>query len=461
MSRQNHDSLLLLMINKNKLAFLLIFVLISNCSFDDKTGIWSKSEKEKRRISQLEEDQKQIINVEKVYSTPDPYSKEISLKKSISLLKPNKNFSWEMSGLNHQNFLGNIYSSGVDSIFLKKKIGKNKFSISKNITNLLVFENSIIFSDDRGTIYSINQNGKINWKKNIYQKIYKRVYKNLTFSIYQNNIYVVDNIGFIYAVALDSGKLIWIKNHGIPLRSNIKIFKNKIFVINQDNRLLCLDSKNGSKIWDIRSISSFIKSQNFLSIAVSKEGSVIAINSSGDLFKANSENGSIYWSLNTAASMLVDATDFFKSSKIVVDNKNIFISAGSSFFSYNLQNGAVNWKKKLISEGAPIVVGKNIFLVTDNGYFVIIDKNSGEIISSNYILKILKKKKRLTKVTGYIMGSGKLFAVTSNGYLITNSAISGKAETFRKIGDPITVPPVISNGNLYILTENSKIIGFN
>ena len=32
-----------------------------------------------------------------------------------------------MSGLNHQNFLGNIYLSGIDNIFLKKKLEKINF----------------------------------------------------------------------------------------------------------------------------------------------------------------------------------------------------------------------------------------------------------------------------------------------------------------------------------------------
>ena len=242
------------------------------------------------------------------------YSKEISLDQNISLSKPKKNLSWEMSGLNHQNFLGNIYLSGIDNIFLKKKIGKNKFSLSKVMASL-IFKNNIIFLMIK-VQFLILIKEEINWKKNIYKKIYKKIYKNLVFSIYKNNIYVADNIGFIYAISLSSGKLVWIKNYGIPLKSNIKIFDNKIFLINQDNRIFCLNAKDGSKIWDILSISSFIKSQNLLSLAVSKKGDVIVINSSGDLFKINGSNGNIYWSLNTLGSMLADATDFFKSSKL-------------------------------------------------------------------------------------------------------------------------------------------------
>ena len=445
---------------KKNLIFFLIFILLVNCSFDNKTGIWSGSKKEKRRISELEKEQKQTKVVDYIYSSKSVYSKEISLTKKISISNPRKNLSWKMSSLNQQNFLGNIYLSGIDNIFLKKKIGKNKFPISKIISSPLVFENNIIFSDNNGTIFNINQNGEINWKKNIYKKIYKKVYKNLVFSIYQNNIYVADNIGFIYSIGLNNGKLVWIKNHGIPIKSNIKIYKNKIFLINQDNRILCFNTKNGSKIWDIRSVPSFIKLQNFLSSAISKQGDVIAINSSGDLFKVNANNGKIDWSLNTLESTLAHATDFFKSSEIVIIDDNIIFSSKSSIFSYNLNTGYTNWKQEVSSIGAPIIDGKNIFILTDNGYFVIIDKDTGIIISSTNILKILKKKKQETKITGFIMGSGKIYSVTSNGYLIVSSPVSGKVEYFKKIGDPITSAPIINNGKLYILTKNSRIYGF-
>ena len=58
------------------------------------------------------------------------------------------------------------------------------------------------------------------------------------------------------------------------------------------------------------------------------------------------------------------------------------------------------------------------------------------------------------------MGSGKIYSVTLNGYLIVSSPVSGKAEYFKKIGDPVTSTPIINDGKLYILTKNSRIYGF-
>ena len=449
------------MINRKSLVFFLIFILLSNCSFDDKTGIWGGSEKEKRRISELEKEQKQIIDIERVYSSENIYNDEIPLTKGISLSKSKKNQSWQMSGLNHQNFLGNIYLSGTDNIFLKKKIGKNKFSISNIAASILAFKNNIILSDDVGTIFSINANGNINWKKNIYKKIYKKVNKNLVLAIYKNYIYVADNIGFVYAIDLDNGKINWIKNYAIPIKSNIKIFNDKIYLIDQDNKIFSLNIKDGTRIWDVLSISSFIKSQNLLSLAISKTGDLIILNSSADLYKIDGNTGEVYWYSNTLGSLLPDATDFFISSEIVIIDDEIIFSAGPSIFSYNLNTGSINWEKKVSAVGTPIIDGENIFFTTSNGYFVIMNRVTGKIISSTNILKILKKKNRKTKITSFIMGSGKIYSVTLSGHLIVSSAISGKVEYFKKIGDPIITAPIINDGKLYILTENSRIIGLN
>ena len=446
--------------NKKSLFFFLTLFLLNNCSFVPATGIWT-GENEEKRIGKLEKEQVKERNREKIYSISSDYVFEKNLSKKINLLKPNQNLSWKMPGFNQQNHLSNLYLPETSNRFLKKKVGKNKFSLSKNTSSPLVYESNIFLSDNRGTIFNINSFGELNRKMNIYTKIYKRIYKNLTISVFENNIYIADNIGFIYAISIDTGKLVWIKNHGVPFKSKIKIFDNKIFLMNQDNKIISFSTIDGSVLWTIPSVSSFIKTQNFLSLAVSKQGDVVVITSLGDLLKINSENGNIKWSLNTLGSTLPDITDFFKSSDIVITDKSVFFSAQSSFFSCDLNSGYINWRLEVSSVGTPIVDKNNIFIVTENGFFVILDKNNGQIISSVNILKILKLKKQNTKVAGFIMGSEKIYSVTTNGYLIISSAISGKVENFVKIGDPVTSAPIITDGKLFIYTQNSRILGFN
>jgi len=443
----------------NSLFYIFLFFLISECSFDKKNrlGVWT-GVNEKKRVAELEIEQgKELINI---YTTKKQNLPEIKSNKIIKISKPKNNLSWQTSNLNLQNYTGNIYLSGIDYVFLKKKIGKNKFNLSRLISSPIIFEDNIIFSDDVGTIFNVNKRGKVMWKKNIYKKVYKKIYKTLNFSIYNSIIYVSDNIGFVYSIELNTGKIFWIKNQGVALKSELKVFDDKIFLINQDNRIICLEINGGTKLWDIRLVTSFIKMQNFLPLAISKNGALIALTSSGDLMKINANTGSISWSLNTTPSSFAHDTDFFNSSSIVITDSEVIFFAFNTIFSFNLDNGRNNWREKISSTNTPVVDGENIFFVSDDGFFVNLNRNSGKIIRSNNILKILKSRKQETKITGFVMGSGKIYATSRNGFLITCSPATGKVEDFKKIGDKINSSPIISDGSLFILTEKSKIFGF-
>ena len=444
-----------------KYSFLLfIALLITNCSFDHKTGLWSGQDNEKKRIEELERRQNSKIEVLKIYTRKNLFSKEIDANNAVKLSKPINKISWEVAGSNLQNLSGNIYLPNINKNFLKKKVGKKKYLLSKIKFSPLTHKGSLFITDDTGSIYKISKQGKVDWRSNIYKKIYKKIYKNLSIVIHDNKIYVSDNIGFVYAINIQTGKLEWIKNHGVPLKSKIKIYKEKIYLINQDNRLVCLNIKDGSLIWDHRSISSFIKTQDFLGLAISKNGDLVTLDCSGSLSKLKADNGKFYWSLNIESSNLIQSDGFFTSSDIVVENNEVFFSTPYSFFAYNMENGYLKWEKNIASKNTPIIDNENVFVVSDNGFFLNLDRNTGKIIFSKNILKVLKKKKQKTNIVGFIMGSGKIYAVSKNGYLIVASATSGKVENFKKVSDSILSSPIISEGSLYILTENSKILGF-
>ena len=445
--------------NKKINYFIILFIFFTGCSFDSKSGIWDGVKKEKKRLLAIEKKQASGDNT-RVYSSNTYFSEEVIPSSEVNLSEAKKNSFWKMNGLNLQNSTGNSYLTGIQNRFLKKKIGKDKFDISNIVMPPLVSGKNIIVTDDLGTIFNINKDGKINWKTNIYKKIHKRIYKNLSLFIKKDKIYITDNIGFVYVIELRNGDLVWKKNVGVPIKSNIKVLKNKIFLINQDNRIFCLSTKDGSNLWDLRATSSFIKSQNFLGLAISKQEDLVVLTSSGDLFKIKTSNGQVTWSLKIS-SLINHDSDFFMSSNILLSEDEIIFSASNTLFNFNLSSGYLNWKKNVSSIGTPIIDRNYILIVSTNGYFINFDKNSGNIIWSTDIFQILDKKNFTTRVTGYVLGSDKMIATTSNGYLIESSGTTGKVISSKKVGNSINAPPIVSGGSLYILTDNSRILGFN
>ena len=239
----------------------------------------------------------------------------------------------------------------------------------------------------------------------------------------------------------------------------MKISNDNIYLIDQDNKVICFNVKEGSRVWILDDKPSFIKSQKYLGLSLLENKYAYFISSSGIVSKVNSANGNILWSFPSIDGFLNYDTDFFSTSNIVVGDKEIiFSNLTSNTFSLDLNYGYPNWINEVKSSINPIISGDNVFILTDNGYLTNIDRNSGKLLWSNDILKLIKRKKFKIKMSGFILGNNKIYSTTTNGYLIISSSSNGKVEKIHKVAKSIYISPIISNEKMFILTGNSKII---
>ena len=85
----------------------------------------------------------------------------------------------------------------------------------------------------------------------------------------------------------------WVENYSKKFTSSQNIFAkalgNTAGGVGHDLRYTLpfpryIKRAKGSKIWDVRSISSFIKLQNFLALAISKKGDLITLEINNNIF---------------------------------------------------------------------------------------------------------------------------------------------------------------------------------
>ena len=69
-------------------------------------------------------------------------------------------------------------------------------------------------------------------------------------------------------VDLLNGDLVWSKNNLAPFNSQIKIYKDKFFIVDFSNTLRCFSLKNGNELWNIQTENSLIRSKKKLSIVI-------------------------------------------------------------------------------------------------------------------------------------------------------------------------------------------------
>ncbi len=322
----------------------------------------------------------------------------------------------------------------------------------------LLDKKDIIFFDNKGSILKFNDKSKLIWKKNYYSKSEKKLKPILQFANNKKILIVADSIAKYYAINLSNGKLIWSKNNLAPFNSQIKIYKDRFFIIDFSNTLRCFSLKDGQELWNIKTENSLIRSQKKLSIVIVND-LLYFNNSIGDISAVDINKGELFWQLPTQGNLIYEAAFSLETSDIIADNKTLFFSNNKNqFFSIDLATGSFNWENKINSNIRPSLIGNYLFTVSIEGYLIVIEKNSGNIIKITDIFKNFNKKKRdKIKPVGFVIGLKNIYLSTDNGRLLVIDISSGKTKSILKIDNEKISRPFILDKNLFVIKDNAII----
>ena len=440
---QNLKKDLIEILVNNLLKILLIFICLTSCSFNKNSKFWTKSEKIEK-----------IKNAEEIFVKEKILNREFNPNLKISLYTKAIDKSFFN---NYDNNNGRINYDGD-----LKSISRFKFSKIDNFYQyepIILFDNSnVIFFDNKGTILKFDQDSRLIWEKNYYSKSQKKQNPILLFGSNEKTLIVADNITKYYALDINTGELLWSKNNVVPFNSQLKTYKNKFFIIDFENTLRSYSIKNGVEIWNIRTESSLIRSQKKLSMVILNK-KIYFNNSLGDLSAVDIESGELLWQSPTQSSLVYIDGFFLKTSDIIADKNNLYFSNNKNeFFSIDIDNGTLNWKQKINSDLRPTLIDNYIFTVSLEGYLIVMEKLSGNIIRSTDIFKNFKPKKR-SKIepVGFIVGINNIYLTTDNGRLLVIDIITGVTSSILKIDNDKISRPFVLNKNLYIIKDNSII----
>ncbi|WP_440924638.1 PQQ-binding-like beta-propeller repeat protein [Candidatus Pelagibacter sp.] len=426
------------------LNFLLIAILLSGCSLNKNSSFWTSD-----ALEELEEKKFQ-----KIFTDEKALSKELNTNISLNL---GSNLTKTILSNNLNNNDGRVNFDG-----LLKKSSKYKFSKIKNFYQfepVISFnKNDIIFFDNKGTILKFNERSKLIWKKNYYSKSEKKLNPILQFANDSRFLIVADNIAKYYMLNLNTGELVWSKNNSAPFNSQIKIYKDKFFIIDFTNTLRCFSMKNGKEIWNFQTETPLIRSQKKLSMVIVKD-TIYFNNSLGDISAVDIKSGDLLWQLPTQKSTIYEAAFSLETSDIIADENNLFFSNNNNqFFSIELDSGSFKWENTVNSNLKPTLVGNYLLSVSLEGYLIIIDKITGNIIKVTDVFTRFDPKKRNEILpTGFVVGLKNIYLSTNIGRLLVIDIKSGKTISTLKVDSDKISRPFIMDKNLYLVKDNAII----
>ncbi|MDA7489309.1 PQQ-like beta-propeller repeat protein [Candidatus Pelagibacter ubique] len=428
------------------LLSVLILLILNNCSTSKKAGFWNKDGKNQQQI----ENNKTILT--KQIRPEEEFNSNLYVKISNGKLNQNS--------LNDQNDTGELTYEGV-----LEKIGKYNFSKFNDFDFIspspLFYNNNLVFYDNKGEITLYDDNQKILWKNNFYNKSEKKIRPRLNFALKDDILIVTDDVAKYYAINIDTGELLWTKTNIVPFNSNIKIKDDVFYVVDYKNILRSISIKDGSEIWNLKTEESLTKSNTQISIALDDKN-IYFNNSIGDITAVDIKSGQLVWQLPTQNNNISQNAFQLSNSELVINENTIFFSNNKNeFYSIDSATGLINWKTEISSDLKPVVIGKLIITISEKGYLYIIDKKSGNIIRINDLYKNYKDKKRnQIKPTGFIVALNKIYLTNSDGKLIIVNSNEGNILNVVKVSGSKILQPFINENNLFLIS-NGSIIKFN
>jgi len=383
----------------------------------------------------------------------------------VTLPAPTVNSNWSQSGGNASKSFGHLaLGENIQQIWTASVTGGG--SRARLAAAPVVAGGRLFVIDTEATVYAFDaKTGQRIWSTSIRSPGFAtRVHFGGGVSVEGDRLFATTGAGDVAALNATDGAEIWKVQPGGPLRGAPTLSNGNAYVMSQDNQLFALAQTDGSVVW---SDSGTLETTGVFGVGApaAGQGSIIAGYSSGELTAYRYENGRALWgdalsrtSISTSVATLTDID-----ADPVIDRGRVFaIGEGGRMASYELVSGQRLWELNIGGIATPLVAGDWVFVVTDKARLFAITRATGKVrwVSELPAWRKPQKKTGPIRWRGPILAGGKLILVSTEGAMAFVDPATGETTQERDLNQSLTLPPIVADNMLYLLTDEGRILAF-
>jgi outer membrane protein assembly factor BamB len=255
---------------------------------------------------------------------------------------------------------------------------------------------------------------------------------------------------------------VWRHNSGAPFHSAPTYSAGRLYAIINDSELVAIDAGTGELAWNFQAIAEPARILSAPSVAVDSD-TVVAPFASGELVALLGANGRRLWSDSLSRSGRLTSLSAINdiAGRPVIDNGVVYASSHSGVLAaIDLRTGQRVWARAFASTQTPWVAGDVLYAVSVDGELAAFDRASGNVYWIAQLRRYEDEEDRSGRVawTGPIMVGSRLVLANSVGDVVAVSPTNGQVLGTADVDDPVFIPPVAANGQIFLVTNDARLV---
>lgn len=374
----------------------------------------------------------------------------------ITLPPQRSNDSWTQPGGDANNAPGHLALNGSVREVWTGDAGEGSSKTARIMASPIVFDGRVYTLDSAGNVTGFAlSGGKLFRVSTVPENEDGAGGHGGGLAAENGRLYVANGYGVAAALDPQSGKAVWQKNLGAPVRAAPTAAGDKLFVITVDGRFYCLNGADGSEAWVVRGLPQQASLLTSTSPAV--DGDIVVVPyPSGDLMALKVADGSPVWSENLArsrqTSQLASMSD---AARPAIDGGIVFaVGHSGRMVATHIKTGERLWSINVPGTQTPWVAGETVYVVDTHGQVMALARNDGK---TRWTAQLPDSK----TWSGPVLAGNELWLTSNKGQLVAVDAATGKVGSQVNLGDPVYIPPVVAQGRMFVLTDSAKLIALN
>ncbi len=379
----------------------------------------------------------------------------VEAKEPVLIPAPHVNQSWSQPGGVASNSPGHLAFSGVGKRLWRGDAGSGSSSSGRLTAIPIIYGGKVFTLDRKGLVTAFSMNGGELWHVSLKPEDEKASsgYGG-GLAAEGDRIYAASGFGTVTALST-SGKPLWTKNLGVPIRTSPTASGGKVFIVNTESQLFALSGADGREVWSVRGLPEGAEILTNVSPAVS--GNLVVVSfSSGEVMALDAKSGQQKWVDSVSGGgAATTITSIGEAARPVIDGNMVLAASQSGrLIATRVATGDRMWSRDLRSDQTPAVAGDSVFLVDTGGHLYALARKTGKV---RWVTALPQAR----IWTGPALAGGKLWVVSNKGLMLGVDARTGQIATKADLDTAVYIPPAIANGRMFVLTDKARLIAMN